>query len=260
MADESLFDTHCHFDYPPLSHDVVALVEQCRTLGISRWLVPATTFARFPEICSFVAAHPRMYLALGLHPVYLREHLPEHINALDEWVERCKPVAIGEIGLDYFVETLDRALQQSLFESQIECAKRHRLPLILHVRRSHDVVIQTLKRCQFSHGGIVHAFAGSREQANEFIKLGFCMGFGGVMTYEGSTRVRRLAAELPLSAMVLETDAPDMRPANWPLEHNLPTSLRLGFEAMCSLRAEAPALIASQTSRNAERVLGLNQS
>lgn len=253
----TLFDTHCHFDYPPLCDGVSDLIDQCLSLGISRWLVPATTYERFPHICQFVAEHKSMHLALGLHPVYLAEHLPQHIEALDDWVMRYRPVAIGEIGLDYFVETLDRDAQQHLFEAQIHCAMRHQLPLILHVRRSHDAVIQTLKRCQFQLGGIVHAFAGSREQANEFIKLGFCLGFGGVMTYEGSKRVRRLATELPLSAIVLETDAPDMRPADWSLEHNLPTSLSMGFKALCSLRAEDAEQLAAQTTQNAIRVLGL---
>ena len=130
--------------------------------------------------------------------------------------------------------------------------------MILHVRRSHDATIATLKRRKFGQGGIVHAFAGSAEQAREFIKLGFRLGFGGVMTYDSATRVRKLAATLPLESIVLETDAPDMKPADWPDEHNSPLALIGNFRALCSLRSESPERIAAVTTANSIAALRLH--
>lgn len=252
-----LFDTHCHFDYPPLFEHARKIIGDCAVSGIREWLVPGTTFDRFAHLCAFVDTHPEMHLALGLHPVYLDEHLPEHLEALPEWIARHKPVAVGEFGLDYYLEHLDREAQQALFEAQLHIASSHALPVVLHVRRAHDAVIKTLKALSFQEGGIVHAWAGSAEQAREFLKLGFCLGFGGALTYSGSKRIRRVAADLPLEAIVLETDAPDMKPADWPAPHNSPTSLSRGFASLCELRGESAEEIAAQTTANARRIFRL---
>ncbi len=253
-----LIDSHCHLDYPPLSDEADALIARCAGNGIFRIVVPATTASRWPALADFVRPRPALALALGLHPIYLDEHTSEQIDSLFEWARRESACAIGEIGLDYFVETLDRQRQQTLFERQLAVAEQAQLPVILHVRRSHDATIATLKRRKFAQGGIVHAFAGSAEQAREFIKLGFKLGFGGVMSYESASRVRKLAATLPLDAFVLETDAPDMKPANWPDEHNSPLALITNFRALCSLRSETPAQIAAATTANCQAALRLD--
>lgn len=257
-----LIDSHCHLDYPPLLDDADALILRCRAEGISRIVVPATTAARWPALADFVRPRPTLALALGLHPIYLDEHSAADIDSLADWVKRELPCAIGEIGLDYFVERpdrdQDRDRQQQLFEAQLAVAEQANLPVILHVRRSHDATIATLKKRKFAQGGIVHAFAGSAEQAREFIKLGFKLGFGGVMTYESASRVRKLAASLPLDCIVLETDAPDMKPANWPDEHNSPLALLGNFRALCSLRSETPEQIAAITTANSKAALRLS--
>lgn len=253
-----LIDSHCHLDYPPLSDEADALIARGVAQGISRIVVPATTAARWPALADFVRPRPALALALGLHPIYLDEHTTAHIDSLADWVQQDSPCAIGEIGLDYFVDTLDRDRQQQLFEAQLAVAEQAKLPVILHVRRSHDATIATLKKRKFSQGGIVHAFAGSAEQAREFIRLGFKLGFGGVMTYESATRVRKLAATLPLDSIVLETDAPDMKPADWPDEHNSPLALLGNFQALCRLRSEPPEQIAAVTTANSKAALRLH--
>lgn len=252
-----LIDSHCHLDYPPLSDEADALIARCAAQGICCIVVPATTAARWPALAEFVRPRAALALALGLHPIYLGEHTSEQVDSLFDWAKRESACAIGEIGLDYYVETLDRDQQQRLFEAQLAVAEQAGLPVILHVRRSHDATIATLKRRKFDQGGIVHAFAGSAEQAREFIKLGFKLGFGGVMTYESATRVRKLAASLPLDSIVLETDAPDMKPANWPDEHNSPLALLGNFHALCNLRGESPEQIAAVTTANSKAVLRL---
>jgi len=253
----ALFDTHCHLDYEPLNKQADSLLAAGYQRGIVRTLVPATTAARFAHLEAFVSQYPRLSLALGLHPIYLEDHDDAAIEKTAESVVRCRPVAVGEVGLDYFVETLDRERQQLLFEKMIDIATANHLPLVLHVRRSHDAVIATLRRKKFAFGGIVHAFAGSFEQAVQLIKLGFALGFGGVMTYESARRVRRLAAELALRDIVLETDAPDMKPANWPEPHNSPLALLNNFQALCALRRDSPEDIARATTDNAFRVLNI---
>lgn len=252
-----LIDSHCHLDYPPLRERADELIAQAGAHGIGRIVVPATTAARWPDLVALVRTRPTLAMALGLHPVYLDDHRADDVPALADWVKRESPCAIGEIGLDYFVESLARDRQQRLFEDQLTMAEQAQLPVILHVRRSHDATIATLKRCKFRQAGIVHAFAGSTEQAGEFIKLGFKLGFGGVMTFERARRVRKLASCLPLDSIVLETDAPDMKPVGWPFEHNSPLALLANFRALCALRTESPELIAAATSANSRTVLRL---
>ncbi len=250
-----LIDTHCHLDYDPLANDVQQWLTLGKEVGIERVVVPATTAERFEHLARFVESDSRLLSAFGLHPIYLAQHDETALSKTEEFIARAKPIAVGEVGLDYFVETLDREAQQHLFERMIELAQQHKLPLILHVRRSHDAVIATLRRHKFQEGGIVHAFAGSMEQAKAFIKLGFVLGFGGVMTYSSATRVRRLAQALSLSDIVLETDAPDMKPADWPLSYNTPLALLQNFTALCQLRTETPDEIAAATTSNACRAL-----
>lgn len=251
----ALFDTHCHLDYEPLLADADNWLAQSRLAGIMNTLVPATTFARFPHICQFVSAHSGTHLALGLHPIYLDEHSDDVLDAVSTFLIDANPVAIGEVGLDYFVEHLSRERQQKVFERMIDLAMQFNLPLVLHVRRAHDAVIATLRRKRFQGGGIVHAFAGSTEHAKQFVRLGFKLGFGGVMTYSSATRIRAQAANLCLSDLVLETDAPDMKPVDWPLDFNTPLALPSVFSTLCSLRKESAEEIAQATTRNAFEVL-----
>jgi TatD DNase family protein len=166
-------------------------------------------------------------------------------------------VAIGEIGLDYFIENLDRDRQQELFETQLRIAREADLPVIVHVRKAHDQVLKTLRRIQV-RGGIIHAFNGSLQQGEQYLELGFRLGFGGTLTYEGSKRIRRLARDLPLSAIVLETDAPDIAVASHRGERNSPEYLPECLAALAEVRGEDPAFLAQATGRNAEAVLGLH--
>lgn len=253
----ALFDTHCHLDYPPLLENAAEYLLQGAAQGITQTMVPATTASRYESLVALVNRFASLRLALGLHPCYLDEHDDKAIAQTQAAVACHHPVAIGEIGLDYYVDTLDKTRQQTVFEHMIDVAVQHHLPLVLHIRRSHDAAIATLRRKRFEWGGIVHAFAGSEEQAKQWIKLGFVLGFGGVMSYERATRVRGLAASLSLRDIVLETDAPDMVPAQWAQTFNTPLALLNNFHTLCALRNESPELIAQATTQNACRVLNL---
>ena len=252
----ALIDTHCHLDVSEFDADRADVLARARAAGVVAQVVPAIHRAGWPCLLKLCQAEPDLYPALGLHPVYLAQHHDADIDALARAIADARPVAIGEIGLDWFVELLDRSRQQSLFEAQLGIARDAGLPVILHVRRAHDAALATLRRMRVM-GGIAHAYSGSLEQAWRYLDLGFRLGFGGMLTFERSTKLRRLARELPLDAIVLETDAPDLTVASHRGERNSPEYLPECLAALAEVRGEDPAAVAAQTTANARAVLGL---
>ncbi len=251
-----LIDTHCHIDVEDFAADRAAVLDRCRRQGIRRLIVPAVQAHSWQSLLDLCSHEPGLLPALGLHPVYIGQHSDADVEALAEWVARTRPVAVGEIGLDYFVGDLDRARQQQVFEAQLEVARAAHLPVVLHVRKAHDQVLATLKRIRV-RGGFAHAFNGSVQQAQQYIDLGFKLGFGGMLTFERSSKLRNLARQLPLDALVLETDAPDMTVASHRGERNSPEYLPECLQALAELREEDIAEVARATTHNAEAVLGL---
>lgn len=251
-----LIDSHCHIDVEAFDEDRPEVLGRCREAGINRLLVPGIMSSSWPRLKDICNQYPGLFPAYGLHPVYVENHSRDDIDDLDQWLQRENPVAVGEIGLDYYVTELDRDRQQELFVAQLALAQTYSLPVILHVRKSHDVVLSTLKRHPVK-GGTCHAFNGSLEQAHQYMDCGFKLGFGGMLTYERSHKLHRLAKQLPLDAIVLETDAPDMTGASHHGQRNSPEYLPEALDALATLRNEDRDHIAEQTSRNAEVVFQL---
>lgn len=254
-----LIDTHCHLDLPAFDADREAVRVRCREAGLSALVIPAIEadgWSALLALCASAVGAPKLYPALGLHPVFLQQHRTADLAALEQSVARHRPVAVGEIGLDYQVRDLDRARQQALFEAQLSIARNQGLPVLLHVRKAHDAVLMALRDIPVS-GGIVHAFNGSLQQAFKYLDLGFKLGFGGMLTFERSSKLRRLAAQLPLDALVLETDAPDMTVAAHQGERNSPEYLPDVLAALAEIRETEPELIAARTTQNARDVLNL---
>jgi TatD DNase family protein len=254
-----LFDTHCHLDVEEFDEDRVQVLRDARAAGVRELLVPAIRQATWPALRALCADEPGLYPAIGLHPVFTHEHRDSHIDDLAAAVAASRPTAIGEIGLDYQVEHADRERQRDLLDRQLAIAAEHRLPVVLHVRKAHDDMLGHL-RAHDLVGGFCHAFNGSLDQAARYIDLGFCLGFGGMLTFERSTRLRRLATELPLDALVLETDAPDLTVASHRYQRNSPAYLPEVLEVLAGLRNAEPEHMAARTSANAHRVLGLSSS
>jgi TatD DNase family protein len=252
----ALIDTHCHLDVEEFDADRPAVLSRARAAGVVAQVVPAIHRSGWNFLLELCGAEPDLHPALGLHPVYLAQHRDEDLAALAAAIAADRPVAVGEIGLDWYVEELDRGQQQRLFERQLVIARDADLPVILHVRRAHDAVLSTLKRLRV-RGGVAHAYSGSLEQARQYLALGFRLGFGGMLTFERSTRLRRLARELPLEAIVLETDAPDLTVASHRGERNSPEYLPECLAALAEVRGEAPAAIAAQTTANARAAFAL---
>jgi TatD DNase family protein len=244
-----LIDTHCHLDAAEFDVDRAAVADAARKAGVDLIVVPAVERANFGAVASVCREFSGCRAAYGVHPMYVDRARDEDLEALDETVRREHPLAIGEIGLDHFVEPRDEARQDFFFSAQLRLARDHELPVLLHVRRAIDPVLRELRRCHVS-GGIAHAFNGSRQQADEFIKLGFKLGFGGAMTFPRSTRIRELAATLPLDAIVLETDAPDIPPEWQAGGRNAPDQLPRIAQALAGLRGISLQQVADATTNN----------
>lgn len=251
-----IIDSHCHLDLPVFDADRAQVLANARRLGVTGIVVPGIQAAGWPGLLALCAAQPDLYPALGLHPVLLQRHQAADLAELERRLAADRPLAVGEIGLDFFLPELDSRAQQQLFEAQLTLARDAGLPVLLHIRKAHDQVLAALRRIPVV-GGIAHAFNGSLQQAERFIDLGFRLGFGGMLTFERSTRLRRLARELPLEALVLETDAPDMTVAAHRGQRNSPEYLPDCLAALAQARAAEPAQIAAATSANARTVLGL---
>ncbi|NMG64084.1 TatD family deoxyribonuclease [Azoarcus indigens] len=245
-----LIDTHTHLDAAEFDADREAMLARARQSGVGRFVLPAVSAASFPEVAALAAAHPDIHRAYGIHPLYVGESRDEDLELLDQRLAEPGVVAVGEIGLDHYVEDIDPGLQEHYFAAQLRLARQHGLPVILHVRRAQDAILKQLRRIEVP-GGIAHAFNGSLQQADVFISLGFKLGFGGAMTYDGSKRIRRLAAELPLDALVLETDAPDIPPAWARGTRNEPGNLPRYAEILAELRGVPMEEIVLATTRNA---------
>jgi TatD DNase family protein len=253
-----LIDTHTHLDFPDFDADRQALLSASRALGVRRIVVLGVYQGNWQRVWELVQSDPDLHAAFGLHPVYLNEHRPEDLSELGAWLTRLaghrQLCAVGEIGLDYFIETLDRERQQGLFDAQLQLANDFNLPALIHVRRSHAAVIATLKRFRLKRAGIIHAFAGSKEEAREYIKLGFKLGLGGAATWPQALRMHRVLAELPLESVVLETDSPDMAPAMFPGQRNSPAHLPAICEALAQIMAITPEQLAAASTANAREL------
>ncbi|PUE62850.1 DNAase [Limnohabitans sp. 2KL-17] len=265
-------DTHCHLDAPEFDADRDAVREAARQVGVTHCVLPAVQRADWAQVAQLALRHGDAY-ALGIHPLHVPLAQPEDLQALDEALaeRRDDPrlVAVGEIGLDFFVPELCtpnmRERQWAFYLAQLKLAHKHRLPVILHVRRSADLLLKGLRQCPVP-SGIAHAFNGSVQQAQAFVGMGFALGFGGTLTYDRSLQLRRLAGDLPLNAIVLETDAPDM-PPHWLYQtadqraegaaqgRNSPAQLPRIAEVLADLRGLPLAELAAATCRNAQRVL-----
>lgn len=251
-----LVDTHSHFDVDAFDIDRAQTLQRAKDEGVVAQIVPAIDAAGWPRLREVCAEDAGLHAAYGLHPIYLPQHRPEHLLALRAQLEEESCVAVGEIGLDYFIEDLDRERQQHYFEAQLELAREFDLPVIVHGRRAFDAVIATLRRFMPLRG-VVHSFAGSEEQAEQLYKLGFMLGIGGPVTYERAQRLRRLVAAMPIDHLLLETDSPDQPDSQWRGQRNEPARLPVVLEAIAELRGESPETIAQATTANAERLFGI---
>ncbi len=249
-------DTHCHLDAAEFDADRDAEYARAVAAGVGIQVVPAVSRDNFAAVAAVCACYPDCLPAWGLHPMYIDAHRPEHLADLRAQIETWRPVAVGEIGLDLFVRNLDFATQEYFYVEQLKIARDYDLPVLLHGRKANDELLKQLRRLRV-RGGIAHAFNGSPQQAHEFIKLGFKLGFGGAFTWPRAHNLRRLAADLPLEAIVLETDSPDIPPAWVGRGRNAPGELPRIAQTLAELRGLDIDTVAQATARNARTLFGL---
>lgn len=250
-----LVDTHIHLDAAEFERDREVVLGVARAGGVERFVVPSVEVANFDRVAALAAMHADVRPAYGIHPLFVERAAENDLGILGDRLANDGAIAVGEIGLDFHADHPDPQMQERFYLAQLKLAQRFALPVILHVRRAVDAILKQLRRIDVP-GGIAHAFNGSRQQADMLIGMGFKLGFGGTMTFDGSRRIRELAATLPLDALVLETDAPDIPPAWARGERNEPVNLRRYAEILADLRGMSVADVIAATGENAKRVFG----
>lgn len=251
-----VFDSHSHIDAPEFDRDRDEVIRRAQAAGVREQLVPAIACASWPKLKSICDAWPGLFPAYGLHPMFLDQHRPEHLESLQRWIERERPNAVGECGLDFFVEGLDAVAQRMYFRRQLEIARDFDLPVVVHARRAVEEVIATIRSVGRLRG-VIHSYPGSEEQARQLFDLGFLLGIGGPVTHERARRLRGIVGNAPVESLLLETDSPDQPDALHRGQRNEPALIVNVLETVASLRRTDPASLAEATRQNAQRLFGL---
>ncbi|EXU74372.1 TatD family hydrolase [Erwinia mallotivora] len=252
-------DTHCHFDFAPFSGDEAESLRLAAAAGVEKIIVVGVAASRFAGVMALADRWPPLYAALGTHPMAMAEYDDSSLQRLEDYLKQRpqKLVAIGEIGLDLFIADPQFDRQLAALDAQLRLARDYDLPVILHSRRTHDKLAMALRKFSLPRRGVVHGFAGSEQQALAFIRAGYAIGVGGTITYPRASKTRHAIARLPLSALLLETDAPDMPVQGFQGEPNRPERVRMVWQSLCEIRPESPQEIAETLRENTRRVFGI---
>ena len=251
-----LFDSHCHLDLAPLGADLTAVLDRAAQAGVSQILIPGVCREKWKDVAAScqVSHSITRYISFGLHPCFLEYHKDQtDLDALESSLQSSDDViAVGECGLDLFIDNPQEERQKALFKAQLDLALKYKRPVIIHARRALDQVIKMLRYTRPERGGVVHAFSGSEQQAKQLWDLGIRLGIGGTVTYERAQRLARVVKTMPLTSLLLETDAPDMPLCGFQGTANEPAQVARVAQAVASLRNQSLQEIALQTTANAQ--------
>ncbi|TKB44531.1 TatD family hydrolase [Thalassotalea mangrovi] len=245
-------DSHCHFDFPEFSGLRTDIARQIRELGVHRIIVPGVSAAHWQRQFDTCRQFAPCYFAFGIHPWWVEDAKEEDLTLLPDYLLHNKVIAVGEIGLDAKIDNM--AKQQEFFQAQLAIARSADLPVLIHHRRTHHLIQPLLKQYALPRGGVIHAYSGSFQQAMTYVELGFKLGVGGTITYERAQKTRDAIARVPLTSLLLETDAPAMPLAGRQGEINSPAYLPEVFRQLCQLRSEPEDLIAHQLEQNCQQL------
>lgn len=270
----ALIDTHTHFDVADFDADRLQLAELAYQRGVKALVLIGFLAERFndmlrvqQQINDAQTAHPQALLAPGLHPFYIQQHTKQHLQQLEQLIKKSAAIAIGEIGLDTFTAEMKQpevfAKQQEFFSVQLELAKQYDLPVLLHIRRAHAETLALLKKHQFKHGGIAHAFGGGVEEAKAFVKMGFKLGITGQVTNPNARRLHQAIQTVGTTQVVLETDCPDMTPlccqnSNEHRTRNTPANLPYVLDSLAATLGQEKQALAQQIWQNSCNALQLD--
>ncbi|WOH39113.1 TatD family hydrolase [Thalassotalea fonticola] len=245
-------DSHCHLDFTEFDADRNELIKRCAKLNINRFIVPGITAKRWPRVLQLCLKYPSAWPCLGLHPWWIAKASEDDLMLLEQLLGKHDLIAVGEIGIDGAIEDIDK--QTEYFVKQLHIAKKHDLPVVVHHRKSHQLIVPELKHVNLTKGGIIHAFSGSYQQAKAYIDLGFKLGIGGTITYPRAIKTIKAVKKLPLDSIVLETDAPAMPLEGFQGEINSPEKIVNVFSHLCNLRDESPEVLQESIENNLKQM------
>lgn len=251
-----LIDAHVHTDDDRLENKLDEVLIAARAANVVAQIVPSISLRLWPRVKSLCGTHDDLFACYGLHPCFHGEHTVQHLDDLATWIGREKPVALGETGLDYFMNEADKPFQQQLFAGQLALAREFNLPIVIHARSAVDDVIEMIKSAGH-YKGMIHSFNGSLQQATRLVDLGYKLSFGGAVTYDRATKLRGIVTALPLDALLLETDAPDQTDSTHAGQLNQPAYLSDIWRSISTLREEDANAIARATTNNAIELFNL---
>ncbi len=251
-----LTDSHCHLDDDRFDAQRAEVIMRAQAVGVTRFIVPATTAARWPRLRELARQYPQISVAYGLHPWFMAEHAWAHIDQLDKWLEQEDAVAVGECGLDFYRGRADEDFQLELFRAQCGLAQNHHLPLIIHARKSLDEVLRELRRRKGLRGE-VHSFGGSLQQAQQLVELGFKLGIAATISFERAQRLRDVVSKIDVEALLIESDAPDQAGAAHRAENNEPAFIVEHLALMAQLKSMDSAALAQQLNENCRALFGV---
>lgn len=251
-----IIDSHCHIDFSEFDNDRKDVLKRASSQGVEKIIIPGVMKNTWQRIKLCCEKNPQLYPCYGLHPYFVKNHKPEDLESLRQWVTKNKTIAIGECGLDFFLKDLDRKLQQFYFEEQLDIALEFNLPVVIHARKSTEDVINTIKK-RPSLQGMIHSYSGSYEQAKQLIELNFYISIGSSVTYENSSRIRKIVQALPLEHILIETDAPDQPVAKSKSRRNEPVYIIDVIDTIATLQNTDRKTVSNITTKNAMELFRL---
>ncbi len=249
----SLIDSHCHLDDDRFDENRDQVIARAMQQGIEQIVMPATTVNRWDKIKQIAGQYHNVYPAYGLHPMFVEQHQTSHLQELDEWLDREKPIAVGECGLDFFHGRADEKRQLQLFIEQLQLAKNHHLPVIVHVRKAMDQVINLIRQYRPA-GGVIHSFAGSLQQAQQLLDLNFKLGIAATVDFQRARKLRDVVAKIDEHGLLVESDAPDQPGAQHRDELNEPAFIVEHFQTMVKLRETSEQHLSDVLRRNSNKL------
>ncbi len=252
-----LIDSHCHLDFNVFDIDRKELLADASNHNVSKIIVPAVARNNWQHVFEVSQQYEMIEAAYGLHPMFMKYHQHSDLLLLRGFLENNKPIAVGECGLDFFIKDANKDAQVEFFKKQLKLADEFSLPVIVHARKSLDIVLREVRKFP-NIKGVIHSFSGSLQQAEACIKQGFMLGFGGPITYTRATKLRKLVTELPLESLLLETDAPDQPDSNHFGQRNVPANLLDIAKVVAELRQCDISEVAQVSTKNAKRLFNLN--
>jgi len=251
-----IIDSHCHLDFKVFNTDRKQVIERANQLGVNKIVIPGVMRKTWGDIKLCCETYPGLYPCYGLHPYFIEQHKEADLEQLRYWVETNHPIAIGECGLDFYLKDLNRDKQIFYFEQQLDIALEFKLPAVIHARKSTEAVIDAIKKRPGLYG-MIHSYSGSYEQAVKLIDLNFYLSFGGPITYDKSTRLRKMVQSLPLDSLLVETDSPDQPMANAPSLRNEPAFILEAIKSIADLHSTTEQEVANITTENAKKLFQL---